>query len=56
MQLLMLLVGFVSPEVSETLAKELLEFKQLPIIDSAEVQVIPGALQERVVGSLSPTS
>ena len=45
-------VGFVSPEVSETLARAA-GVQATPIIDSAEVQVIPGALQERVIGSMT---
>jgi|DEB0MinimDraft_10_1074344.scaffolds.fasta_scaffold03291_4 hypothetical protein len=44
--------GSVSPEVSETLAKAAGIEKVAPI-DAAEVEVIPGALQERVVGTIS---
>ena len=44
--------GSVSPEVSETLAKAA-GIERVAPIDAAEVEVLPGALQERVVGSIS---
>ena len=44
--------GSVSPEVSETLAKAA-GIERVAPIDAAEVEVIPGALQERVVGTIS---
>ena len=45
--------GNVSDEVSDTLAQAA-GVQATPKIDTAEVEVLPGALQERVVGSLSP--
>jgi len=45
--------GSLSPEVSETLAKAA-GVQTVAPIDSAEVEVLPGALQERVVGTISP--
>ena len=44
--------GSVSPEVSETLAKAA-GIERVAPIDAAEVEVLPGALQERVVGTIS---
>ena len=44
--------GSVSPEVSDTLAKAA-GIERVAPIDAAEVEVIPGALQERVVGTIS---
>ena len=48
-------VGNLSDEVSDTLAKAA-GVQATAKIDSAEVEVLPGALQERVVGSLSPAA
>ena len=45
--------GNVSPEVSETLAKAA-GVQAVAPIKAAEVEVLPGALQERVVGTISP--
>ena len=44
--------GSVSPEVSETLAKAA-GIEKVASIDATEVEVLPGALQERVVGTIS---
>jgi len=44
--------GSVSSEVSDTLAKAA-GIERVSSIDAAEVKVIPGALQERVVGTIS---
>ena len=44
--------GSVSPEVSETLATAA-GIERVASIDAAEVEIIPGALQERVVGTIS---
>ena len=45
--------GSVSPEVSETLAKAA-GVQAVAPIDAAEVEILPGALQDRVVGTISP--
>ena len=45
--------GNVSPEVSETLAKAA-GVQAVAPIEAAKVEVLPGALQERVVGTISP--
>jgi hypothetical protein len=45
--------GNVSPEVSDVLSKAAGVDKVAPI-EAAEVQVIDGALQERVIGTISP--
>ena len=44
--------GSVSPEVSDTLAKAA-GIERVAPIEAAEVEVLPGALQERVVGTIS---
>ncbi len=44
--------GSVSPEVSDTLAKAA-GIERVTSIDTAEVEILPGALQERVVGTIS---
>ena len=45
--------GNLSPEVSETLARAA-GVQAVAPIEAAEVEVLPGALQERVVGTISP--
>jgi len=45
--------GSVSPEVSETLAKAA-GVQAVAPIEAARVEVVPGAVQERVVGVISP--
>ena len=45
--------GSVSPEIADTLAKAA-GVQAVEPIDAAKVEVLPGALQERVVGVISP--
>jgi hypothetical protein len=45
--------GTVSPEVSETLAAAA-GVAAVPPIEAAQVEIVPGALQERVIGTISP--
>jgi hypothetical protein len=45
--------GSVSPEIADTLAKAA-GVQAVEPIEAAEVEVLPGALQERVIGVISP--